>query len=211
MNTAEHVLVDRRTEAQVAAQVVAKLLHDGLIRKDAVAVAAACKAVGVSIAEVQGAWRLVDIGRYRSPSRLLPCAREDGLPDPERRARQAWNKRPEEPERECRRCGEVKPIEEFQKRTDADSRRTWCDDCRKTYQRERYVKIGYRAVLAEVMEDDPCVGHACPECGKPFEVGQVVVGERVVHLACSDESEPRDVDGANSLAPHSPGDTGGAR
>ncbi|MBV8979684.1 MAG: hypothetical protein JO086_02180 [Acidimicrobiia bacterium] len=76
------------------------------------------------------------------------------------------------------------PIECFQRRTDANSRRTTCDECRKAYQRERYVRVGARVVTVEVAAHDACVGRPCPRCGEPFRPGQRVQGDDVHHESC---------------------------
>ncbi len=67
-------------------------------------------------------------------------------------------------------------------------RTSWCTDCTREYQQDRYVRVGYLRVTAEIMEGDPCLGHDCPLCHKPFEVGQRVQGVEVAHEACLDEN-----------------------
>lgn len=68
--------------------------------------------------------------------------------------------------------------------TSTGKRKSWCDACRKQYQRDRYVRLGYKIVSVQVLEGDPCVGHKCPKCDKPFEVGQIVQGHDVTHERC---------------------------
>lgn len=190
----------RRTEVAMSAHVLAKLLVDGLLRSDAVSVAAACRAAGVAVAELQAAWRIVDTGRYVNPNHLGLCVPDvPSAPHAESakattRYRQAHDGLDEGFKR-CPRCETAKPIEAFGiKDRRSGRRKSMCRACAKDYQAERYVKIGYKSVLVEVMADDPCVGHRCPECDKPFEVGQIIVGERVIHFACS-EVPPAEIQG----------------
>lgn len=108
-------------------------------------------------------------------------------PDYGRNAR-AREKNPEPGKRRCSKCHLVKPLKEF---TVTDSRtgkrRADCRTCYNESQRTRYVRAGYKIVTVEVMEGDFCVGHPCPVCEQPFEVGQLVQGENVMHAACRDE------------------------
>lgn len=63
---------------------------------------------------------------------------------------------------------------------------SWCVACTSRYQQERYVRVGYKRVVAEVREGDACVGHDCPVCGLPFEIGERVSGDNVRHEGCAD-------------------------
>lgn len=62
--------------------------------------------------------------------------------------------------------------------------KTWCRDCYKDYQRERYVKVRYQVVVVELHDGDACIGQDCPVCRKPFRPGQRIQGEDLVHEAC---------------------------
>lgn len=62
--------------------------------------------------------------------------------------------------------------------------RSWCSDCTKAYQRERYVSVAAKTMTVELIEGDRCVGHDCPVCGLPFEIGERVRGENLVHDKC---------------------------
>ena len=62
--------------------------------------------------------------------------------------------------------------------------RSWCRDCTKVYQRERYVSVTAKTMTVELIEGDRCVGHDCPICGLPFEIGERVRGENLVHEGC---------------------------
>ncbi len=64
-------------------------------------------------------------------------------------------------------------------------RASWCDDCRRGYQRERYVSIRAKTMTVELIEGDRCVGHDCPICGLPFEIGEKVRGENLIHETCA--------------------------
>ena len=62
---------------------------------------------------------------------------------------------------------------------------SWCTACTRRYQQDRYVRVGYKRVVVEVAEGDACVGHDCPVCGLPFEIGERVSGDNVRHEACA--------------------------
>jgi hypothetical protein len=72
--------------------------------------------------------------------------------------------------------------------------RSWCRDCTAAYQRQRYLSIEQARIVTEILEGDPCLGHACGGCGRPFEVGQRVVGHDLTHEGCVPASS--DGDGA---------------
>lgn len=101
------------------------------------------------------------------------------------RQRKCREKNPAPGLRQCSKCGETRPVSMFTV-TDARTgkRRADCRDCYNAGQRTRYVSAGFRVVAVELMDGDPCVGHLCPSCGHPFEVGQRVQGENVRHEGC---------------------------
>jgi hypothetical protein len=64
---------------------------------------------------------------------------------------------------------------------------SWCTACTRKYQQDRYVRVGFKRVTVEVKEGDACVGHDCPVCGMPFEIGERVQGENVKHEGCASD------------------------
>lgn len=67
---------------------------------------------------------------------------------------------------------------------DKTHRKARCQECILDYQRQRYVRVGFKVVTVEVEVGDACLSHKCPECGGKFEVGQRVQGENVKHERC---------------------------
>jgi hypothetical protein len=59
-----------------------------------------------------------------------------------------------------------------------------CKLCYNAGQRTRYVRAGCKIVTVEVMDSDPCVGHLCPVCERPFEPGQRIAADQVRHEGC---------------------------
>lgn len=98
----------------------------------------------------------------------------------------AREKNPEPGMRRCSICKTLLPLDMFAV-TDAKKgkRRAECKPCYNERQRTRYVRAGYKIVTIEVLDGDPCVGHHCPVCDKPFEVGQHVQGDNVRHADCN--------------------------
>jgi len=68
---------------------------------------------------------------------------------------------------------------------------SWCKACTRRYQQERYVRVGYKRVTIQVVEGDSCVGHDCPLCGFPMEIGEKVTGSDVAHEKCVDAKDER--------------------
>lgn len=82
-------------------------------------------------------------------------------------------------------------LEDFKvKNAKTGQRNSWCRDCSREYQQERYVRLGYKRVTAEVLEGDACVGHSCPKCGDAFLVGERIQGENVHHERCAELPMP---------------------
>lgn len=93
----------------------------------------------------------------------------------------------------CGRCGDVKPIDEFDMRADRPGRRhTICTPCRLTRQNARYLSVSKAAALEEariafvVDEADEVIGLRCATCDKPFRTGDHVLGDLAepVHDSC---------------------------
>jgi hypothetical protein len=59
-----------------------------------------------------------------------------------------------------------------------------CRDCWREYQRERYVAANKRAIIIEVIEGDQIIGAHCNACGRPFDIGDLVVGALPRHQEC---------------------------
>lgn len=82
--------------------------------------------------------------------------------------------------------GAFLPIDQFVvKNAGTGQRASWCDDCRKAYQRERYISVKAKTMTVQLIEGDLCVGRDCPGCGFPFEIGEKVRGENLVHESCA--------------------------
>lgn len=65
----------------------------------------------------------------------------------------------------CRSCGETKPIDEFDIRSDTGRRKTQCKDCRRTEQRERWRRVHPpRARVARRL--GVCDTFVCTRCGQ---------------------------------------------
>lgn len=80
----------------------------------------------------------------------------------------------------------------IRKDRNANKRSTYCDDCRKRYQRERRVSTKALDALAQagvrlVLDGDSnVVGIACKECGEAFVAGDTVLGEATLfHERCA--------------------------
>ena len=117
---------------------------------------------------------------------------EDG-PNPPISAhdRRVRAKNPEPGIRICSKCRTKLPIDLFSitdKRT--GKRRADCKLCYNAGQRTRYVRAGFKIVTVEVMDGDPCVGHLCPVCDRPFEPGQRIQGDHLRHEGCRPKQQP---------------------
>ena len=55
--------------------------------------------------------------------------------------------------------------------------------CRECERRE--VRLAVDSVTVELLEGDKCVGHDCPGCGLPFEIGDRLKGLDLHHEACA--------------------------
>lgn len=56
------------------------------------------------------------------------------------------------------------------------------DQCREC---ERQVTVTKNAVAVTLLEGDRCIGHDCPVCGLPLEIGERVRGVNLAHEACA--------------------------
>lgn len=57
------------------------------------------------------------------------------------------------------------------------------DTCREC--ERRAVRVGADSISVAVVEGDRCIGHDCPDCGLPFEIGDRIRGENLHHENCS--------------------------
>lgn len=57
------------------------------------------------------------------------------------------------------------------------------DTCREC--ERRAVRVDADSISVAVVEGDRCIGHDCPDCGLPFEVGDRIRGENLHHENCS--------------------------
>lgn len=204
-----------RSEIEVAADTVAALIQAGIVR--VAHITAAADAVGLMPGEIQAALERRRQYGHIPPRRVPtgetpPPAEEPGRPPstPERRTpvtrarstsshpnagRTPWNKKPEGETRKCIKCEQEKPIGEFLQRTDSNSRRTECNDCRVGYQRNRYLSVETSKRLGVILQflvehGDPVAGTTCPRCERTIEVGDVVeTGDipHIHHLYCPTE------------------------
>jgi len=120
-----------------------------------------------------------DVGTIRD--RPLPPRRERTV-----RATAAKMARKERAgERHCAKCDEWLPLTAFDvKNHERGTLRSWCRECMRKYQRERYVRIGERAVAIELLEGDGCLGERCGVCFKTFRVGDRVAADHLRHERC---------------------------
>jgi hypothetical protein len=105
--------------------------------------------------------------------------------------RRARAKNPEPGMRVCSMCRKKLPVDLFSmsdKRT--GKLRADCKLCYNAGQRFGYVRAGFKIVTVEVMDGDPCVGHLCPVCHRPFEAGQRIQGDHLRHEGCRPVDKP---------------------
>lgn len=93
-------------------------------------------------------------------------------------------------ERRCTRCERWKPADPkhfYVKRPETGALTSMCHDCRRAYQRERYLSVAKTEALNEarlefvVGAGDDVVGLACSACRRPIEAGEKVAGESELH------------------------------
>jgi hypothetical protein len=122
---------------------------------------------------------------------VMAQADDDPRPPLDAHDRRVRAKNPEPGIRICSRCRKKLPIDLF---TITDKRtgklRADCKLCYNAGQRTRYVRAGFKIVTVEVIDGDPCVGHLCPVCERPFEPGQRIQGDHLRHAGCRPEQQP---------------------
>lgn len=93
----------------------------------------------------------------------------------------------------CDVCDQTLSITEFSwKNKDKGWRRSTCKTCFNAYRRERYLTVERARMLGNtlrftLLDEDPCIGDACPICRGALAVGQRVVAADValVHEGCA--------------------------
>jgi hypothetical protein len=118
---------------------------------------------------------------------IMSVAEPDNIPEPPASGHHRWAraKNPQPGMRICSKCRKKLPVDLFSlsdKRT--GKLRADCKLCYNAGQRARYVRAGYKIVTVEVIDGDPCVGHLCPVCERPFEPGQRIQGDHLRHEDC---------------------------
>jgi len=186
MSTSAVYPISTRTEQEIAADTIARLLQGGVLRGDPDGIERAAKAVGISPQSIREAWALQRGKRpppaYRPPpSRNRPQAGAAHPTPPER----VKKKNPTLGVRICKGCERPKPVDDFDfKDKDHRWRRWLCKPCFKEYQAKRYLssaqlkKLGN--VLRFVLQDgDAHAGSACADCGEACKVGDEVLATDV--------------------------------
>lgn len=172
-----------RTEAEVAANTIARLMRAGIIPLDAQILRRAADAAGVEVAAVKAAW---ERGDTIPPPTITQVHHGPPIGVPGPRALQT------DTQRHCCRCDTWKPLDAFNvKNRRTGLRQSLCRDCFRDYQRQRYLRVTYGdvdqlvAVAFPVRSSDECCGAACAGCGQPMVVGErVVVTGEARHEGC---------------------------
>jgi hypothetical protein len=154
-----------RTERDVAAEVIARLLKGGVLSRSPAVVARAAAAVGVPVALVREKWALDGLATVPFDGTLVAQDQEPSpvptvTPMPSRTGalagprhkpnyggnfraeneRRRAKKEPVPGKRICGRCGEMKNLDQFNiKNKRTQERSAWCRDCTKAYSTERYL------------------------------------------------------------------------
>jgi hypothetical protein len=155
-----------RTERDVAAEVIARLLKGGVLSRSPAVIARASAAVGVPVALVREKWAVDGLasvpfdGTHVAEVHELPSAgpnvtpavsRPASLPRPRYAPNYTGNiraanerararKEPEPGKRLCNRCGELKDVDQFQiMNPRTRKRRPECKACNAIWRRDRYL------------------------------------------------------------------------
>lgn len=184
-----------RSEVEVAADAVCAIFRARLLPMTRAKLSEVSIATKIPMGDLKDAFVRAEAGLWHPPSTYV--CRDDTAPrvavvrDPRRPQR---NPRiPDDAtEARCIKCRRIKPVDQFQRRADKNSRRTTCDTCRKRYQRDRYLSVETSERLGFllrfiVQSGDPCEGAECLHCRLPLLAGQEVVTDDVVlahHAKC---------------------------
>lgn len=190
----------KRTEKHVAAEVVASLLHGGVISKDAQHIAAASRAIGISVKDIENAYLEARDG-YRWRATEEPIADQ---PPPRKMRRKKVVERPmADPdasecgkERLCPRCDQWLPATTaffYPRDRRSGELCSYCIACRRGYSAERVLTVRKADELSRVGltfivdPEDGLAGLACATCGKPIKDGDEVHGlADLSHSDCAD-------------------------
>jgi hypothetical protein len=193
-----------RTERQVAADVIVRLLEGGVLSRTPSVIARAAAAVGIPVELVRRSWATQSAVKPDRTSvgvgdDLVPLARPEPVYSPnyseKMKAANAARRARKEPvpgKRICSRCRELKPVEAFpikNKRT--GGRRSMCGECFRSYQRNRYLSVEQgerlKTLLRFVVGEEDHLEGDCITCQMPIEVGQEVVADdvKLSHASCS--------------------------
>jgi hypothetical protein len=202
-----------RTERDVAAEVIARLLKGGVLSRSPAVIARAAAAVGVPVSLVREKWAVDGLasvpfdGTHVAEVRELPSAvsRPASLAKPRYAPNYTGNvraanerarakKEPEPGKRLCNRCGELKDLDQFQiMKPRTLKRRPECKACNAIWRRERYLSSAKIEKLGPVLrfileEGDEHAGLICPDCRQPCRIGdEVIASEAVLHHASHHE------------------------
>lgn len=193
-----------RTEREIAAEVVARLIEARHLRFQPRVLAEVARTLGIKISDIR---RAVDLRAWvRQPfdsdqsirdGEPLPVVPElPRPPDPPvavPKQLSAWNgkqrakKEPKPGVRICTRCGPQPKTAFATKNKRTGALRSMCMDCMSSHQAERYLSIEKMRKLGPVLrfvlaEGDAIVGSVCSTCSKRCKVGQTIVAmESVFH------------------------------
>jgi hypothetical protein len=193
-----------RTERQVAADVIVRLLEGGLVQRTPSVIARAAAAVGVPVELVRQAWAAQSAVK---PDRTLVTTGDDLVPmrkkneshEPKpgrkpqggaalRNASRTAAAHPTPDTRRCSKCEVIKSVDEFDwKDRKKGHRQSWCRDCWKAYQRERWLSVEKTKRLGIVVCEDDHLEADCTTYHLPIEAGQEVVADdvKLCHASCS--------------------------
>jgi hypothetical protein len=197
-----------RTEREVAADVIVRLLEGGVLVRTPSVIARAAAAVGVSIDLIRRSWAtqtavMPDRTLVAGGDDLVPMRRKIEPPDPEparkpqggaahRNATRTAAAYSTPDARRCSKCKAVKSVDEFDwKDRKKGYRRSWCRDCWNAYQRERWLSVEQsnrlKTLLRFVVCEEDHLEADCITCHRPIEAGQEVVADdvKLCHSSCS--------------------------
>lgn len=172
------VTTDLRTERQIAADILLKLIVEGFVRQSSKQSAAA--ALGLNYDDMEAARVRQRAGGYRPPGGAAPVSRAKKAVGHTARVARAH---PAPGVRHCAGpCGRDLPEDHFNWKDQAKGyRKSYCQLCDRAIARNRYLSVGRESQLTaaglrfEVHEGDDVGDLVCLHCGH-----QIVVGDRVI-------------------------------
>ncbi len=193
-----------RTERQVAADVIVRLLEGGVLSRTPSVIARAAAAVGIPIELVRRSWATRSAA---TPDRTLVASGDDlvvrAKPKPVYAPSYAGNiktanerarakKEPVPGRRKCNRCGELKDLDQLQIMNPRTlKRRPECKACNAIWRKERYLSVEKTKQLKTLVRFVVCekdhLEADCLTCNQPIEAGQEVVADdvKLSHATCS--------------------------